>query len=181
MNHLEFHGEAEEEVDPDNVDKNIWARALVEADGDETKRKAKYIELRAEQLFSESGGSVASVATMGNAEQNASLFDVSGNYQSEITTNSKWQFLKRYKDLKITITQSGSKIQAIDNRHQTKIEGTLEGNVIKFHVNPNVVSGFYDAEGEWKLKDDRTGFEGKWRSLGGADAGSGTWNLKKLD
>lgn len=178
---IDFYGQAEEEVNAKTYDKNIWAKAFVDAEGDETKRKAKYIELRAQQLYLESG--VATAGTNPTPEKSTSddvpEYDVSGNYVSEITTNSHWQFLKKYKKLKITVTQSGKTINAIDNRYQTKIEGTLEGDVIKFHVNPNVVSGFYDAEGEWKLKTDRTGFDGKWRSLGGADAGSGVWNLKK--
>ena len=44
------------EVNSGNADRNLWARALVEAEGDETKRKAKYIQLRANQLYAANVG-----------------------------------------------------------------------------------------------------------------------------
>jgi hypothetical protein len=50
---IEYYAQAEEEIHTKSYDKNLWSKALVEAEGDETKRKAKYIELRANQLYSE--------------------------------------------------------------------------------------------------------------------------------
>ena len=44
---------AEKEVDGGEVDLGVWAEALVEVEGDESKRKAKYMELRAKQLSRE--------------------------------------------------------------------------------------------------------------------------------
>jgi hypothetical protein len=46
-----YYGEAEQEITAGTYDKNLWARALVEVEGDEQKRKARYIELRAEELY----------------------------------------------------------------------------------------------------------------------------------
>ena len=58
---LEFYGEAESEINGNSYDKNLWARALVETEGDQTKRKARYIELRANQLYIENGGSLSAI------------------------------------------------------------------------------------------------------------------------
>jgi len=107
------------------------------------------------------------------------LEDVSGIYISEITTSSNWQFQKRYKDLKLTVTQTGSEIIAVDSRYDTRITGTFDGRVITFIVDANQVSGFYEAQGEWRLREDGSGFDGHWSARGGADAGSGTWNLRR--
>lgn len=56
---IEYYSQAEEEIDSKSYDKNLWSRALVEAEGDETKRKAMYIELRANQLYSENPDTTA--------------------------------------------------------------------------------------------------------------------------
>ena len=42
--------DAESEIEGHKYDKNLWSKALVDADGDEKKRKAIYIRLRAKQL-----------------------------------------------------------------------------------------------------------------------------------
>lgn len=49
---IDYYGEAEEEVNSESYDKNLWAKAFVLVEGDEQKRKSKYIELRANQLYS---------------------------------------------------------------------------------------------------------------------------------
>ena len=46
-----YYAQAEEEINSGTFDANLWSRALVLAEGDEQKRKARYIELRAEQLY----------------------------------------------------------------------------------------------------------------------------------
>jgi hypothetical protein len=51
--YLEYFGEAENEIITNTYDKNLWAKALVLAEGDEQKRKAIYIKLRAKQLYEE--------------------------------------------------------------------------------------------------------------------------------
>jgi hypothetical protein len=52
-NSFEYYGQAEKEISSGTYDANLWARSLVEVSGEEQKRKAKYIELRADQLYSE--------------------------------------------------------------------------------------------------------------------------------
>jgi len=56
----QYYAQAEEEVDAKSYDRNLWSRALIEAEGDETKRKARYIELRANQLYYEKLSATAS-------------------------------------------------------------------------------------------------------------------------
>jgi len=45
-----YYALAEREVLEDDVDKGLWARALVNAKGNEDVRRAEYIKLRAKQL-----------------------------------------------------------------------------------------------------------------------------------
>ncbi|MCR4277564.1 MAG: multidrug resistance efflux transporter family protein [Candidatus Berkelbacteria bacterium] len=45
-----LYGKAEEELQSGSVDKGLWAHALVKSDGNEEKRKAEYLKLRAKQL-----------------------------------------------------------------------------------------------------------------------------------
>jgi hypothetical protein len=46
-----YYGEAEQEITAGTYDQNLWAKAFVQVEGDEQKRKAKYIELRAAELY----------------------------------------------------------------------------------------------------------------------------------
>ena len=50
----EFYAVAEQEILDNEVDKGLWAKALVNAKGNEDLRKVKYIKLRAKQLQKES-------------------------------------------------------------------------------------------------------------------------------
>ena len=50
---VDYRSQAEKEIKSGTYDPGLWAEALVLVDGDEEKRYAKYIELRAEQLYSE--------------------------------------------------------------------------------------------------------------------------------
>ena len=43
------YAEAEKELESGNVDRELWAKALANAGGDEAKRKAEYMHLRAKQ------------------------------------------------------------------------------------------------------------------------------------
>ena len=49
-----YFGQAEKEVNGGTMDNGLWAKALVRAKGNEDKRKAEYIKLRAKQLQKES-------------------------------------------------------------------------------------------------------------------------------
>jgi len=179
---FEFYGEAEDEINTNTYDKYLWDKALVEAEGDQTKRRARYIELRASQLYAEKDGSATDTSLYQQVTpiNTSAQIDISGTYQSEITSSSKWQFLKRYRNLEITIKQTDNNFTAYDSRYETKLSGTIDNDVIRFYVIGGIVSGFYDAEGEWRVSAKGTGFEGKWRSLGGPDAGSGEWNLTRI-
>jgi hypothetical protein len=50
----EFYAVAEQEILENDVDKGLWAKALVNAKGNEDARKAEYIKLRARKLQKES-------------------------------------------------------------------------------------------------------------------------------
>ena len=52
-----YYAQAEKEIISGTYDANLWSRALVLAEGDEKKRKARYIELRAEQLYYQNAAS----------------------------------------------------------------------------------------------------------------------------
>ena len=47
---LQYYGLAEQEINDEAVDQGLWAKALVNAKGNEEKRKSEYIKLRAIQL-----------------------------------------------------------------------------------------------------------------------------------
>ena len=49
--YFEYYGQAEAEIDAGTYDRNLWAKALIEAEGDEQKRKVVFIQLRARQLY----------------------------------------------------------------------------------------------------------------------------------
>ena len=58
---LDSYAQAEQEVESKTYDKGLWSKALIEADGDESKRKIVYMKLRAKQL---EGARKASVNTL---------------------------------------------------------------------------------------------------------------------
>ena len=82
---------AAKEIDTETYDKNLWARALVETEGDKTKRKARYIELRANQLYSENIGSASDTSQYQQAAPVTSdgQIELSGTYVSTITGNTQ--------------------------------------------------------------------------------------------
>jgi len=47
---LQYYGPAEQEMNNGTVDEGLWSKALVKAKGNEDRRKAEYIKLRAKQL-----------------------------------------------------------------------------------------------------------------------------------
>ena len=53
QNYREMLVVAEREIESGEVDEGIWAQALIEAKGDESKRGIKYMDLRAKQLSRE--------------------------------------------------------------------------------------------------------------------------------
>lgn len=109
------------------------------------------------------------------------LAGIEGLYISEITTNSNWQFLRRYQRLRLRIKQDGDRFVATEDTFGTRISGTVESDVVRFIVEANEVSGFYEADGEWKWSAEGMRYDGFWKSRGGPDAGSGRWNLVRVE
>jgi hypothetical protein len=172
---FDYYSQAEEEINTQTYNQNLWDKALVETGGDQNKTKARYIELRANQLYYEKYGSLLTLDSEGTQ------INLSGTYISDITSNSHWQFTKRYQKLRITFEQSGNKITGIDDRYNTKINGTIADNTIRFYVEPGQALGGYDAEGEWNISSDGKKLEGSWKSRNSADSAAGTWTLSKVE
>jgi hypothetical protein len=178
---FEFYGEAEDEINTGNYDKNLWAKALVAVKGDETKRKAKYIELRADQLYSAKVGSVSDTSLQQQATpiKQSIQIDLSGKYISEITasgnaSNTK-RFLEKENHKNITLKQTGNKIAGSGASRNFEINGIREGNTIKFYIVRD-----NEIEGTWETNADATNLVGKWYTNGGGGA-SGIWNLTRIE
>ena len=150
---LEFYGEAEEEVDSDNIDKNTWARALVEAEGDEAKRKAKYIELRANELYMQNGGSLSTVSInrQSTVSAGSSNFDLSGAYVSDrIDTN--WA-LKNKAILRIKLNQN---LGSVEGEFFKSLNGPIRGTIVGDQVDVTWEAGNCNS-GEGTLSVDPDG------------------------
>ena len=175
---FDYYGAAEKEVTSNAYDKNLWAIALVEAEGDEQKRKAKYIELRANQLYSESNGTMSDSIPDTQPESDNGQ---SGTYISDITTNVKNYYFRHKKDreLLINLVQEGNKITGNAGSADSEITGTIEGDTIKFTFWSARVNMGAEVSGEWKVSDDGSRMKGVWRSKQGGT--SGTWDLTKIE
>ena len=179
---IEFYGQAEEEVNTNTYDKNLWAKALVDAQGDEQKRKARYIELRATQLYIENGGSIsaASLNQQAAPKSTESNIDNTGTFVSEITNNDRTDFMRvrRHNNIVLILEQHGDTITGTDSSGKADVRGTRKGDTIKFDFwAPNLN---YGKEGVWKVNANGTQLEGSWRTSQGK-SGSGQWNLKKIE
>ena len=151
-----------------NLTTRTSARALVEAEGDEQKRKAKYIELRGNQLYSEN---VGSISKSNLNEQPVPGTDISGTYVSEIRGGAYMNFTDR--KLLITFKQNGTDIIGTDVNQIKLITGTRKGESIKYE--------YYGGKGGlvtgvWKINSDGTRLEGTWSRHGDG----GIWNLTKI-
>jgi len=174
---FEFYGEAEDEINNNTYIKNVWDRVLVETGGDQNKTKAKYIELRANQLYSEKIGSVSDAslgqqATPITPDTLGSQIDISGTYKSVIRSNKGEK-----KNPVVILTQSGGKITGVmrpDNGD--RINGTITGSTVKFRW--IVAGGAYDRTGVWKVNNNVTQLKGDWANFGNT---TGTWILTKTE
>lgn len=114
-----------------------------------------------------------------SAQNRDFTIDVSGTYISEITAsgnaNGAIRFLKKKDRKEITLKQTGNTITGTDSSKNLKINGTREGNRIKFYI----VRG-NQINGSWEINADATNLEGKWFTDGGGGA-SGKWNLTKIE
>lgn len=167
---LEFYGEAEDELNSGNVDKNLWAKALVEAEGDETKRKAKYIELRANQLFLQSGGASTDPTISSSNNSDASVASspgiLSGIYRSKISGSYR-------SSSDFRIVHEGDKVTGKSSDKVWEMEGVYNGNTFDFvwYNNAN--------KGKGKLVLDSQGnLSGEYR---GDSWGKGKWKMNKIE
>ena len=130
------------------IESNLWARALAETGGDETKTKARYIELRANQLHSENVGSVS-----GN-------FNLTGTYQSDQIKGGPYFIFSNRGKLTISLVQKGSRVKGeFTSGLSGAISGTVVGNTIKFSWTTRSCG---DGEGEWLASPDGSILEGTW-------------------
>ena len=186
-----FYGEAEEEVNSENINRDLWARALVEVNGEESKRKAKYIELRANQLYTEnlSSASTTNLSSKSNSNSNTAQIDFTGTYTSKLVYTSvpngvrtRWYFGKK-PDIQLRIVQQDNKITAyIGGDRSGKLEGVVDGQKITFEFLLNVPGDTSkEGSGVWSLNEDLTTLSGNWNIENGPFILAGNWDLTKIE
>ena len=194
-----FYGEAEAEVNAGSQDNDLWARALVEVEGDEQKRKARYIELRAAEFYAQSPGAQVQQASSASravirvektgsqsksiglssqansrAAKGESIYLVAGTYYASIKGDNLSEFSKRYRNENVSLAQSGNEITG-SFADGGEIEGTLSGDTITFDWYIHHMEG----HGEWKIARGGMGMTGEWGKRGVGM--TGVWNLQKTD
>ena len=173
----QFMGIAAEEIASKTYDKVLWVKALSLAEGDVEKQKGIYINLRSNQLASQTSKLEEKAKS---EERSTPYFNVSGTYSSNITTDKSWALKKEsYRKTTMTLMQFGSKVTGTDLANTLKISGTIERDTINFYMLPNNANSFNELNGIWKIKTDGTGLDGKW-TIDGFGGASGTWNLRKI-
>lgn len=165
-----YYGEAESELNSGDVDKNLWARALVEAEGDEAKRKAKYIELRAYELYLKDGGvpvgPVVSSSYGSDAVLDSSPGTLSGIYRSKISGSYR-------SSSDFQLVHEGEKVTGVSADKVWEIEGVYDDNTFKFDWYNN------SNKGKGKLVLDSNGnLSGEYR---GDSWGKGKWQMNRIE
>lgn len=170
----EFYGLAEEELNNGDVDRNLWARALVEAEGDEIKRKAKYIELRANELHIEKYGTSQSLAQSNSLTSHADLdnYDFAGTYQASITGKHVSPDFRNSK-FKVELSQQGDKLTGTFGT-AGKIWGDIEDESIEFEW---FSMGGWNGKGTWEIDLESNTFKGEWSNS--STRRIGEWNMTK--
>jgi len=181
----DYYGEAEKEIVSASYDPNLWARALVLAEGNEQKRKAKYIEIRAEQLYQQNTKSTTNVKKINPiAIKSTSVVKVqpkpanvlSGRYRSDISSDATWTFKKNeHRSLIITFQQNGNEITGTNSSVDLKINGIRDGDEITFYTLPSHITS-YEIKGKWTVSADGRKLVGKWS----VPNGGGRWDLTRL-
>lgn len=167
---LDYYGQAEEEIGTQTYDKNLWAKALVEVGGDEQKRKARYIELRADQLYTDKAGSTSNVVPGAQLDSHS---DFSGTYRSELSGNLYNHFKRN--NIEIRLDQSGKKVTGTFVGAKGYIDGEIDGNTIKYVARPPY--GNWSIEGIWAFTDGYNKATGD----AGYHVTKGFWNLTKIE
>ena len=168
---LQYYGKAESEILNGTYDKNLWAKALVDAEGDENKRKARYIVLRAKQLHSEKNTSLPNINTNNNSLGVSSL---NGKFEAKITSSYGRVFLKQQYVFKLT--SNGHKVIGTSEDGDITFTGVLSGDQISFEFS----SGRLYGDGSWEIKQDGDLLKGKWQEYpSDTSVDSGIWELEK--
>jgi len=182
---IAYYGEAEKEIISDTYDPDLWARALVLTEGDEQKRKARYIELRAEQLYDKNTASNASLNQNQSAQVNTQpvVADSLGFDRSilgtDITNATYYSKITGMHGLKadgarITFQQNGDRITGTNqSRQDNAINGTRDGNTIKFKY----WTQWREYTGTWKISSDGRRLEGSFENINGY---GGEWILTRM-
>lgn len=124
------YAQAEEEVVSGTYDKNLWAKALVDANGDESQRKINYIQLRAHQLQNEQTINPNQVADIDTDVGKG--VDVSGTYISQITSDNQWAFKRRFRKKIITLRDEGKNIKVTRSSLDVEINVTRKDGILYF-------------------------------------------------
>jgi len=181
-----YRSQAEKEIKSGTYDPDLWAEALVLVDGDEEKRYAKYIVLRAEQLYREAQApklqndqyddSPLFTSTVSDVQpelndQSEIIPDLTGTYVSDIRGGPTWMFRDRKPRLSFKLRGKkiiGTNISQTDN----EIIGTRKGDTIKFEYwGPHRL-----ISGEWNISPGGDRLVGTWEE----EEGRGTWDLTRI-
>jgi len=170
---IEFYGQAEEEVNTNTYDKNLWAKALVETEGDLTKRKARYIELRADQLYSESvaPSSDATMKTSTSTGESILSNPEKGDWKPAI---GEWRYGSggRVKKIKITdgtrakFNYKNGRILFYSIDNQGKWEGYWVQDTASYGCGVKKDGSDYWGKVIFQFNDSYTRFKGTWDYCG---------------
>ena len=183
---FDFYYEAEEEINTNTYDKHLWDKALVESGGDQNRTKARYIELRAKQLYVEKACPVCDASLDQQAASITpdtlitpnTLIDISGTYRSDIIGSGYWSLGRRPAKRVILKQNQDEIVGTFLGSRSGDIEGILNGDTIKFKW--FVTDGLAESgRGEWKLTNDGKSWNGTWVSSRGGVRGN--WNLTKIE
>ncbi len=170
--HLQYYGKAEEEINQKTYDKNLWAKALVDAKGDEQKRKAIYIKLRAKRLRAEN---VKPVKVAGFKKRSVQIEEnakktITGTYIS-YPTGQLTRVLKS-RAPEVRLIQNGNEVTGTFGTSGGKIWGNITGSKVEFEWLTG--AGNNGGKGEWIFKQESDKVDGTYFS---SFLGSGDWNL----
>ena len=106
---------------------------------------------------------------------------ISGSYRSEITSDTGYMFQHpRHRKLIINLEQDGTVITGTDQLVDSEINGTLEGDTIKFSFWSKKINSAIEVSGEWKVHENGRTLEGFWRFATSGGYG-GKWNLTRIE
>lgn len=168
---VDFMGQAEDEIHSRTYDKNLWAKALVDAEGDQQKRVWIYIKLRAQQLYVESGGTREPKAAAAPAPAAEIVeFDLAGRYETRLTGYT-FYFTRLKNRPVVVIRQNGNSIEGEISNVGT-FTGVIKDNQLELEWITTV------GEGTAKLKISRAGkkLKGEWKSV---QEGFGSWTMQR--